>query len=721
MARRPALADGADVLAAPVTVLPGIGPALAQALAERGLVTVEDLLWLVPRRWLDARTVTPLAALADAADGARVAVGAVVASARMVRVRGRRWGEVRCAAAGAPVRLVVRWFGMWGGVAERFPVGAEVALAGVVKRRGAELALANPDVLAVGVPGEPLAAAGRIVPRYPEVPGVPAGKLRTACAAAVALAGARVDDGVPAAVAERLSLPALGDALAALHAPSPDLTVDEVAALDAGTSPYHRRLAFAELFALAAVIARRRAARRADVAPALAPPAADVDGALARALPYPLTAAQRRALAELRADLAMTTPMSRLLQGDVGAGKTAVAFGAALTAVLAGAQVALMAPTELLAEQHHATWTAWGRPLGLAPVLLTSSTSRREREAVVAALATGAQPLVIGTHALLADDLGFARLGLVIVDEQHRFGVAQRALLRDKGAAGAPHLLVMTATPIPRTLALTVHGDLDVTVIDALPPGRTPPTTLVVRGARGLTTALARLRARLAAGERGFVVCPRIEAEPGERRARRGAREVHAELTAALAPARIGLCHGREPAAERAAVMAAFAAGALDVLVATTVVEVGVDVPAATVMLVLDADGFGLAQLHQLRGRVGRGGGPSWCLLATGAGASDDGLRRLEILATTVDGFVVAEEDLALRGPGELLGARQAGLPRLRFGDLHSHAELLLLARAEAEALLGADPDLTAPAHAGLARAVARREAAAATFGAESG
>ena len=722
----PARAD--DLLAAPTSSIKGIGPALAAALAARGLVTVEDLLWFVPKRWLDARAVADLdAALAEAVAGDRINVRATVTAARMVRVRARRWGEVRFAAApGGPPILTVRWFNVFGGIDTRFPVGAEVALSGLVKKKGRFGEMANPDVLAIAAPGGELDVGGvaKIMPRYSEVAGVPAAKLRAACQAAVGRALARpgtIDDGVPAAVAARVTLPPLDEALAALHAPAPTLTADEVAALEAATSPYHRRLVFAELFALGVVIARRRRARRGDQAPALVP-TMDVERELAAALPFALTAAQRRAIGELRADLVTTTPMNRLLQGDVGAGKTAVAFAAALHAVRSGAQVALMAPTELLAEQHHATLRGWTRGLGVTLACLTASTPRAERARILAGCADGSLGLIVGTHALLADAIELRRLGLVIVDEQHRFGVAQRVKLRDKGVGAAPHLLVMTATPIPRTLALTAYGDLDATIIDEVPPGRQPPTTEVVRGPRGRVLAYQRLVERARAGERGFVVCPLVEATGDEgRRGWASATAVHAELTRALAPLRVGLCHGQLTAAEREAAMAAFVAGAIDVLVATTVIEVGVDVPAATVMVIEDADHFGLAQLHQLRGRIGRGGGPSWCLLCTRGTATDDGVRRLAVIAETGDGFRIAEEDLALRGPGELLGARQAGLPRLRYGDLRRHTELLLLARAEAEQVIAADPALTRPEHAALAIIVARREQAAAAFGSESG
>jgi ATP-dependent DNA helicase RecG len=526
---------------------------------------------------------------------------------------------------------------------------------------------------------------------------------------------------VPADVLARRDLGALGDAVRLLHAPPAELPDEDVDALDAGTSRWQRRLAWGELFLLGIAVAQRRRARRADIAVPCAR-AADVDARLARALPFTPTGAQRRAIAELAADLARDTPMNRLLQGDVGSGKTAVAFAAALQVAAVGRQTALMAPTELLAEQHFATLKTWGDRVGLRTALLTASTPKGVRASLLALVAAGEIDLLVGTHSLIADSVGFARLGLAVIDEQHRFGVAQRVALRAKGDEGAPHLLVMTATPIPRTLALTAYGDLDVTIIDELPPGRSPSTTKVVGGAKGRAQAYELVKKRVAAGERVFVVCPLVEPpEPGDdvRAGWIDATSTAAELATALAPAKVGLVHGRMRADERDAAMAALVKGELDVLVATTVIEVGVDVPAATVMIVEDADHFGLAQLHQLRGRVGRGGGASWCLLITRGTRTEEARRRLDVMAQTHDGFRIAEEDLALRGPGELLGARQAGLPRLRFGDLRSHTELLLEARAEADLVLDADPRLERVEHAGLRRALERRQRA--VFGAEGG
>jgi len=381
-----------------------------------------------------------------------------------------------------------------------------------------------------------------------------------------------------------------------------------------------------------------------------------------------------------------------------------------------------MAPTEILAEQHMAALEPWCRALGMRAALITAATPKGVRASTSSLLGAGQIDLVIGTHALLAGDVGFQALGLVIIDEQHRFGVAQRVRLRGKGEGeGAPHLLVMTATPIPRTLALTAYGDLDLLLLDEMPPGRQPPRTRVLGGAAGERAARRALAQVIAAGRRAFVVCPLI-APGGEDTVHWSDATTRSELLAReLGPGVVGLVHGRMSQAERDEVMLRFRDGALSVLVATTVIEVGIDVPAATLMIVEDADRFGLSQLHQLRGRVGRGGGEAECLLLTRGNRSGAAARRLAIMEATSDGFRIAEEDLVMRGPGELLGVRQAGLPRLRFGDLVQHVELLARAREEADRVVQEDPDLSRPEHAALRRALAERMAEVEAYGAEGG
>ena len=744
-----------DPLAAPTHTLKGIGPAFATKLAEKGLVTVEDLLWMVPRRYDDLRKVPTFAvALQRAAERLgesrgepdappRLTFVAVVQSARTVFARGRKWAEVRLCSpeaegpggidnADTSPRLLVRWFNMWS-IEQRLPVGSRVVLAGGLRAPLSPnarawprvLEMASPDILEVLTP--PAEPAPRLVARYPDVRGVPAGRLRAACELACQRVAALIDDGVPASAERMCKLPPLAEAIPALHAPSLALDEETLASLNRGDSRWHRRLAFGELFALGVAVALRKAQLRGDRALACA--AFDAATALGEVVPFALTRAQRRVISEISADLAAGSPMNRLLEGDVGAGKTLEALGAALQAVRAGCQVALMAPTAVLAEQHAAGWQKLAGALGLRLALLTAATPRVEASATLQQLAAGALDIIIGTHALLSDGVRFAKLGLCVIDEQHRFGVAQRVKLRDKGHAGAsPHLLVMTATPIPRTLALTAYGDLEVSILDELPPGRVPPHTRVMRGPKGEGDAIKLIAQRVAAGERAFVVCPKIGGDEeegdgggagGDDQPWRDATSV-AEALAQKLP-RVGLVHGRLDAAARDEVMRAFRDGRLDVLVATTVIEVGVDVPQATVMAIFDADRFGLSQLHQLRGRVGRGGGKSYCLLLVRGEVTEEGARRLAVMSETGDGFRIAEEDLRLRGPGEILGAKQAGVPQLRYGDLQQHTELLLEARRAAEAVIAEDPQLSRAEHASLRLALRRRLGDREIFGAESG
>ena len=737
--------DVTDPLAAPPTIIKGIGPTFAEALAERGLLTVEDLLWMVPRRYDDARAATPIDAVIDTIlDGERAVISATVASARMIFARGRRWLDLRLVSAvpGGGASMVARWFGVRGPMDQRFPVGALVVLSGKVKISGSNASLANPDVISISanvqaafdspqaqlgfsgdlassaVAAAPLPAG--VIPRYPDVPGLPAARLRSACAQAIEQFASVVDDGVPDRTLIDSDVPSLAETLRTLHQPPSTLTDEEIAALHEGTSRWQRRLVFGELFVLGAAVAMRRRERRGDVAPTFA--LVD-DAQWAAALPFTVTAAQQRSIREIAADLAQPAPMNRLLQGDVGSGKTAVAFAAAVQVARGGGQTALMVPTELLAEQHARTLTAWSEKIGLRTALLTASTPKGVRQSLLALLAAGQIDLVVGTHSLLSEGVQFARLGLAVIDEQHRFGVAQRVRLRSKSDDGAPHLLVVTATPIPRTLALTAYGDLDISILDELPPGRKPPSTRLAGGASLRKQTYAKLATEVRGGARAYVVCPLVE--PGEeidgaRVDWRDATSVAAELQEMLPDVRVGLVHGRLASADRDHVMNEFRAGTVQVLVATTVIEVGVDVPEATIMIVEDADHFGLSQLHQLRGRIGRGGGASRCVLLTHGRATEQGSRRLAAMVETSDGFVIAERDLELRGPGELLGSRQAGVPQLRFGNIVQHTELLLSARAAAEAILDRDPTLAATEHSGLKRALMRRQRER-VFGAEGG
>jgi ATP-dependent DNA helicase RecG len=472
-----------------------------------------------------------------------------------------------------------------------------------------------------------------------------------------------------------------------LHAPPPGVAA---AALQQRTHPAWRRIKFDEILAQQLSLRRAYLARRQQGAAPLR-----VSGELARrllaALPFKLTAAQRRVIGEISADLLQPCPMQRLLQGDVGSGKTIVAALAACQAIEAGYQVAFMAPTEILAEQHYLKLRGWLEPLGIEVGWLTGSLKKAAKQAMQRQAASSAQ-LIVGTHALIQEGVDFARLGLAIVDEQHRFGVAQRLELRKKGGKDAlpPHQLMMSATPIPRTLAMSYYADLDVSVLDELPPGRRPIRTKLVADSRR-AEVIARVRGAIAAGRQAYWVCPLIE--ESEKLQLQTALETHAALTAELPDLRIGLVHGRLKTDEKAAAMAAFAAGQCDLLVATTVIEVGVDVPNASLMVIEHAERFGLSQLHQLRGRVGRGAHDSVCVLLYQGPLSETARARLKIIFENIDGFEIARHDLHLRGPGEFVGSRQSGVPLLRYADLESDADLVELARAMAEHLLRDAPE----------------------------
>ncbi|MCS7100933.1 MAG: ATP-dependent DNA helicase RecG, partial [Burkholderiaceae bacterium] len=461
--------------------------------------------------------------------------------------------------------------------------------------------------------------------------------------------------------------------------------IDRLAARD---GPLWRRVKFDELLAQQISLKLARAQRASRSAPPLVP-AGDLAQRLLASLPFELTAAQRRVRAEVDADLASGTPMQRLVQGDVGSGKTVIAALAAARAIDAGYQAALMAPTEILAEQHFRRIAQWLDPLGVQVAWLAGKLKPSEKRAAQAAIAEGRAQLAVGTHALVQEGVRFARLGLAIIDEQHRFGVAQRLALRE--AAVAPHLLMLSATPIPRTLAMTYFADLDVSVIDELPPGRTPVVTKLVASARR-DEVLARVREEVACGRQAYWVCPLVEEDGGAQTELTAATEMYTQVRAAFPELRVGLLHGQLPAAEKNAVMQAFAAAALDILVATTVIEVGVDVPNASLMVIEHAQRFGLAQLHQLRGRVGRGGRQSYCVLLYDEPLSEAARARLRILYETTDGFEIARRDLQLRGPGEFLGRRQSGVPLLRYADLERDADLVEAARDAAVELLREHP-----------------------------
>lgn len=683
MPRRAKDSEAAAGVSSGLLALPGVGPKTAAKLAEQGLRTLAELARVIPSGYRDRRHRTPIS---SATEGAEVAVVATLRRFSQRFFRGRYFAGVDCVVEeeGRALGVQCQWFHRVGGLAERAQAGRQVLLVGRVSRKKGKLTLIHPEIRELDAPGP------AITVRYPEVEGVGEATLGRLCRAAVERLNAEgVTDPLPPELCARLGLMTLGPALTLLHAPAEDLPAEMMTALQAGCSPAHRRLLFDELLtAQLALLQRRAAAQAVPVTVTLLPGEGDRREQLRACVPFEPTGAQWAAIDEIEADLARARPMLRLLQGDVGSGKTLVAFAACVGIVAAGGQAALMAPTEILAQQHFATLQPWCVSAGLRLAMLTGSTSRSERAAVVAAAAAGRVDLVVGTHALLTEDVAFRRLGIVVVDEQHRFGVRQRALLRDKGRA--PHLLVLTATPIPRTLALSLVGELDVSTLREAPPGRVPPDTRLLAG------PVDRARAWLAEHVRkdmlqGFVVCPQIEAGV---RAASDVEAAAAALRKLLPGRRIEVIHGRVEPGRRAAIMAEFRAGAVDVLVATTVIEVGVDVPEARIMLVEHAEQFGLSQLHQLRGRIGRGTQTSWCMLHTGAEPGSAGARRLSVLADTSDGFVVAERDLAERGPGELFGLRQAG--RVAWAGLAGEGVLLLeAARAVATEILAADPTLS--------------------------
>ena len=683
----PRTARPAPVLAAvgetPLTALPGCGPKLAETLAARGLYTLQDLWLLLPRGYEDRTRLTPIR---EVQPGQPVQVeGRVEAVERGFRYR----PLLRVAIADdSRATLLLRFFHFRAAQVAQFQVGRRVRCFGTARMGAQGLEIVHPSYRVLDDEAEP-ALSDRLDPVYPAFEGVGAAVLKRLIA--LALDRLPADDSLellPEALRAPLALPSLREALLTVHRPAQD---DDVRALQAGTHPAQKRLALEELLAHHLSLRRQRLAQQAHRAPALREAA--LATALERALPFALTGAQRRVFDEIRADLAQPRPMLRLVQGDVGSGKTVVAALAAMLAVAAGKQAALMAPTELLAEQHLNNLRGWLEPLGVQVAWLAGKVTGRARREALQAVAEGAAQVVVGTHALMQEGVVFRDLALAIVDEQHRFGVHQRLALRDKGAAGdaVPHQLVMTATPIPRTLAMAAYADLDVSAIDELPPGRTPVQTVALSAERR-PELIERIRNACAEGRQAYWVCTLID--DSDEVVAQAAQSTFEELSKRLPGLRIGLVHGRMKAGEKQAAMRAFKDGAIDLLVATTVIEVGVDVPNASLMIIENAERLGLAQLHQLRGRVGRGSAVSTCVLLYQPPLSALAKERLETMRQTHDGFLIAEKDLALRGPGELLGTRQTGLANFRVADLARDAAMLPQVQRIGEQLLAQAPDI---------------------------
>ena len=664
-----------------------INDAIASKLDKLGLKNAWDVVLHLPLRYEDETQITPIA---QAVMGASCQIEGVVTQ-QEVKFKPRQQLLIQvCDDAGSV--LVLRFIHFYASHQRQMAVGKRIRAVGEVKLGFHGYEMIHPKVR----DADSTVLADSLTPIYPTVNGLQQPTLRRVVQAA--LKALPLQDTLPDVLLRQLGLPHLAESLHLLHAPPPSYTIQQ---LSDGALPAWQRLKFDELLAQQLSMRLARQKRMSGQTKAIVG-----DGRfqqmLLQALPFQLTGAQQRVLQEICGDMAQTYPMHRLLQGDVGSGKTIVAALSALTAIEAGFQVAVMAPTEILAEQHLLKFEQWFAPLGLSVVWLSGSQRKKAKEQVKEALLSGATQIAVGTHALFQDDVQFQNLGLVIVDEQHRFGVAQRLALKNKGQD--VHQLMMSATPIPRTLAMSFFADLDVSMIDELPPRRTPIKTRLVNNARRVEVEGFVLNT-CQQGQQVYWVCPLIE--ESETLQLQTAVETQAELQAALPELSIGLVHGRMKAAEKAAVMAAFSAGDLDVLVATTVIEVGVDVPNASLMVIEHAERMGLAQLHQLRGRVGRGAAASTGVLLFSEPLSELAKARLKVIYEHTDGFEIARQDLQIRGPGEFLGARQSGAPMLRFARLEEDMLLLEQARDVAPRLIEEQPEVV---EAHLARWLGSRE-----------
>ena len=642
-----------------------------------GLLRDIDLALHLPLRHVDETRLMPISQLRD---GDHAQVQGTVQECR-VEVRSRRQLLVRLM-DGSGSELLLRLLNFYPSNQKTLAVGNLVRVRGEVRVGYTGREMVHPEFRAVSA-DTPLPSA--LTPVYPTSAQLPQAYLRKAVTSA--LARAPLGELLPAGMVPA-GLPTLRQAVDLLHHPDPGV---DLHTLQDHSHPAWQRLKFDELLAQQLAQAQAQAARALLAAPALRPQTGGLSTQLLNVLPFSLTQAQQRVVNEIRTDLARPQPMHRLLQGDVGSGKTVVAALAATVAMDTGWQCALMAPTEILAEQHFRKLVHWLQPLGITVAWLTGSRKGKARDAMLAQVASGEAMLVVGTHAVIQRDVVFSRLGLAVVDEQHRFGVAQRLALRDKLQAQSlePHLLMMSATPIPRTLAMSYFADLDVSTIDELPPGRTPIVTKVFADGKR-DAVIARIRGEVQQGRQVYWVCPLVE--ESEHIDLQNATATHAELSAALPGVLVGLLHGRMKSAEKAAVMQLFTSGEMKLLVATTVIEVGVDVPNASLMVIEHAERFGLAQLHQLRGRVGRGAVASVCVLLFTGPLSPTGKARLQAMAETNDGFEIARRDLDIRGPGEFMGARQSGDALLRFADLALDSALLQQARDVAPRLLAQAP-----------------------------
>jgi len=648
----------------PIATLSQITPKLTPLLARLGIETVEDLLFHLPLRYEDRTKVVTI-------DSLQVGETALIEGTILsTEVKLSRRRSLICMLNDDTGTLMLRFFHFYPAQQQQLQPGVKLRCFGEVRGGYHCLELVHPEYQRVDGNSSVLTVQTHLTPIYPSTEGLSQTQLRLLVEQG--LTSSSLEELLPPQLLAYFNMPSLTEALHTLHQPPTSIDLEQLAL---GTHPGQYRLAFEELLAHHLSLCMLRARVQTHQGPALM-----IGGKLTRALlanlPFQLTTAQQRVYAEIAADLRDTKPMQRLLQGDVGAGKTVVAALSALQAIEAGYQVAVMAPTELLSEQHKQTFTDWLTPLQLQVTWLTGSLSKKKREQALAAIANGDSALVVGTHALFQKEVEFAKLGLVIVDEQHRFGVHQRLALRNKGSQTGlyPHQLIMTATPIPRTLAMTAYADLDTSIIDELPPGRTPVKTVIIPNTRR-EEVVERIRHACTQGRQAYWVCTLIE--ESDYLQFQAAEKTAQQLLESLPELRIGLLHGRMKAKEKEPVMAEFKQGKIDLLVATTVIEVGVDVPNASLMIIENAERLGLAALHQLRGRIGRGVLQSHCVLLYQAPLTELAQSRLQIVRETNDGFVIAQKDLELRGPGEVLGTRQTGVMNLRIADLQKHQELL--------------------------------------------
>ena len=672
----------------PVTVLRNVGPRIAERLTRLNIHSVEDLLFHLPFRYQDRTRIFPIGTLRP---GIEVVIEGEI---QLCEIKFARRRMLLCRISDGTGSLTLRFFHFNARQKESLTRGRRIRCFGDVRRGSTTLEMVHPEYRLLE-DDQPSPVEEHLTPVYPTTEGMQQAGLRRLLDQAIERLRHNetlLPELLPLELLKQRGLPTLREALLTLHNPPPDISLETLAQ---GEHPAQRRLVLEELLAHHLSLRQLRAGMKRQNAPAL-PASTQLKNQLLSKLPFSLTSAQQRVAAEIEHDLGETHPMQRLVQGDVGSGKTVVAVIAALQAVETGLQVAIMAPTELLAEQHFHNFHQWLTPLGIECAWLSGRLKGKRRNQTLDQISSGTAAVAIGTHALFQEEVKFSRLGLVVVDEQHRFGVHQRLALREKGIRDGvhPHQLIMTATPIPRTLAMTAYADLDVSVIDELPPGRTPVETVAIPDSRR-DEIIERIRHACGDGRQSYWVCPLIEESDSLQC--QAAEETAVLLTANLPEYNVGLVHGRLRPEEKASVMDAFKAGEIDLLVATTVIEVGVDVPNASLMVIENAERLGLAQLHQLRGRVGRGSEKSSCLLMYHAPLSERAHARLTIMRGTNDGFEIARKDLELRGPGEVLGTKQTGMLQLRIADLSRDQSLLPELTGLADQMLNQYPDRVAP------------------------